>query len=262
MGMSTKAISDYYSAKQVVFDKLYEALNEKQREAVYTVNGPLLVLAGAGTGKTTVLVRRIAHIIRYGNVVYDPALPEDPASAARELRNAANSLSGEELASFADGICGVSPTAPWTVLAITFTNKAAREIKERLIQAVGPTGEEVVSGTFHSVCLRILRRYGERVGYRPGFTIFDAEDSKKLVSDCIKQLNIDDKQLAPKSVANAISRANWELILIRMLMPRSVRQDRTLLIQTIRSKIWMKHITSSQNRRMIWKTGLSVTEQQ
>ncbi|MBO4797709.1 MAG: UvrD-helicase domain-containing protein, partial [Candidatus Methanomethylophilaceae archaeon] len=221
--MNTRDISDYLRAKQDVFDKLYDSLNEKQREAVYTVNGPLLVLAGAGTGKTTVLVQRIAHIIRYGNVYQDQTVPDSPEIAARELKSALT-LSREELASVADGICGVSPTPPWTILAITFTNKAAREIKDRLVQTVGQKGEEVVSGTFHSVCLRILRRYGDRVGYRPGFTIFDAEDSKKLISDCIKQLNIDDKQLVPKSVANAISRAK-DRLLTPELYSREVGND-------------------------------------
>ena len=221
--MNTRDISDYLRAKQDVFDKLYDSLNEKQREAVYTVNGPLLVLAGAGTGKTTVLVQRIAHIIRYGNVYQDQTVPDYPEIAAQELKSAL-SLSREELASVADGICGVSPTPPWTILAITFTNKAAREIKDRLVQTVGQKGEEVVSGTFHSVCLRILRRYGDRVGYRPGFTIFDAEDSKKLISDCIKQLNIDDKQLVPKSVANAISRAK-DRLLTPELYSREVGND-------------------------------------
>ena len=149
----------YLAAKQSIFDTLYSFMNERQREAVYTVNGPLLILAGAGTGKTTVLVNRIAHIIRYGNAYYDEYVPaglteENVAALEHSL-----SLSPEELSGIAESFAE-QPCPPWAVLTITFTNKAANEMKERLSRAIGESSDEIWAGTFHSICVRILRKYG------------------------------------------------------------------------------------------------------
>lgn len=200
----------YHAIKRQLFDRYYHTMNEKQREALYCVNGPLLVLAGAGTGKTTVLVNRIAHIIRYGNAYEDcsdvPGITEQSLAAMEE----ALSLPPQELCPLLSEYA-VSPCPPWAVLAITFTNKAANEIKERLAALLGEQAEEIWAGTFHSICMRILRRYGDRVGYAPGFTIYDTDDCKKVVAECLKQLNIDEKQLPIKQVLNAVSRAKDQL---------------------------------------------------
>ena len=200
----------YHAIKRQLFDRYYHTMNEKQREALYCVNGPLLVLAGAGTGKTTVLVNRIAHIIRYGNAYEDcsdvPGITQQSLAAMEE----ALSLPPQELCPLLSEYA-VSPCPPWAVLAITFTNKAANEIKERLAALLGEQAEEIWAGTFHSICMRILRRYGDRVGYAPGFTIYDTDDCKKVVAECLKQQNIDEKQLPIKQVLNAVSRAKDQL---------------------------------------------------
>ena len=162
----------YNAQKKALFDTYYSKLNDMQREAVCTVKGPLLVLAGAGSGKTTVLVQRIVHILRYGlacEPVTEPQeVPDDFADACRAAQAGSREELGEYLECFAEGVC-----PPWAVLAITFTNKAAREIKERLAKALDdPTAADAVwAGTFHSVCMRILRSHSGLLGYEPGFSI-------------------------------------------------------------------------------------------
>lgn len=145
-------------------------LNEMQQLAVNTTEGPLLILAGAGSGKTTVLVNRVQHIIESGLA------------------------------------------QPWQVLAITFTNKAAGELRERLISAVGESANDIWAYTFHSCCSRILRRFGDRLGYTNHFTIYDTDDSKRVMKQCQKQLGIEDKFINHKSILNEISRAKDSLI--------------------------------------------------
>lgn len=197
--------------KRKLFDKYYGFLNEKQREAIYNVNGPLLILAGAGSGKTTVLVNRIAHIIRYGNAYYSEYIPSD---LTIEDINSAMSLTGEDLGNFLTKFACEIPR-PWEVLAVTFTNKAANEIKARVSSKFGEDSSEVRdiwTGTFHSVCMRILRRYCSYVGYKEGFGICDSNDQKKLVEDCMKQLKIDTKSLPSKSIISQISHAKDKLI--------------------------------------------------
>ena len=204
--------NEYLRAKRHLFDTLYDFMNEKQQRAVFAVNGPLLVLAGAGTGKTTVLVNRIGFILKYGNAYESNQVPADiTKEQIAQIDTCAVSGDKEAMAacaqSFAQNVC-----PPWAVLAITFTNKAANEIKERLEKLVGADAGDIWSGTFHSICMRILRKYGDRVGYQTGFTIYDANDTKKLLSECLKQLNIDEKQLPIKSVANEIGRAKDKLL--------------------------------------------------
>ena len=146
------------------------ALNEMQQLAVDTTEGPLLILAGAGSGKTTVLVNRVEHII------------------------------SSRLAT------------PWQVLAITFTNKAAGELRERLVSAIGDEANDIWAYTFHSCCSRILRRFGERIGYTNHFTIYDTDDSRRVMKQCQKNLGIEDKLINHKSILAEISRAKDSLI--------------------------------------------------
>lgn len=205
----------YLAAKRALFDKVYSSLNERQREAVFTVNNPLLVLAGAGSGKTTVLVRRIAFIIRYGNAYFSEYVPYGTdEKRVRELEAAIDlPISDIErgiLPEFANQAC-----RPYRILAITFTNKAANEIKERLAKMFpedATTASEIWTGTFHSVCLRILRLHCEKMGYRQGFTIYDTDDSKKTFVTAMKRCNIDEKLLPVKGVMNAVSRAKDRLL--------------------------------------------------
>ncbi len=193
----------FQELKKELFHKLYSKLNDKQKEAVFSVNGPLLILAGAGSGKTTVLVERIAHMIRYGNAYYADAPSDLTEADLAELENA-QSLSADEIARVLDKYA-YEPVPAWSILSITFTNKAANEMKSRLEKKVGEQANEIWAGTFHSVCLRLLRRFGERIGYAPGFTIYDSDDQKKLITSVIKDSGTDDKMFAPKSVINVIS---------------------------------------------------------
>ncbi len=202
----------YLKAKRELFDKAYGNLNSMQRKAVYTTNGPLLVLAGAGSGKTTVLVQRIAYIIKYGNAYFDNSVPQDLTHEKVTQLEQAKNLTKQEILPILDEFTS-APAAPWSMLTITFTNKAAKEIKERLISVIGEDGAaEAWAGTFHSICMRILRRFGENVGYKSGFTVYDADDAKKLICECMKSLDIDEKFLPPKEVLSAISRAKDELL--------------------------------------------------
>ncbi len=205
--------SIYLQLKRRLFDKYYSFLNEMQRKSVYTVNGPLLILAGAGSGKTTVLVNRITHILRYGNAYNSDYVPEN-AEAEIAVMNDADKLSREELGDFLEHFAVDVPPA-WSVVAITFTNKAANEIKARLASALGEdstAARDICAGTFHSVCLRLLRVYGEAAGIPKDPGICDTDDAKKLITDCMKKLNVDPQNLPVKGVMNAISCAKDKLI--------------------------------------------------
>ena len=208
-----QTVEKYLRAKRALFDKVYGArLNPEQRRAVFTVDGPLLVLAGAGSGKTTVLVNRIAYLIKYGDAYFSDSTPDGLSPEAAEILEGAIDMSVEEIEEILPQFTE-RPAAPWSVLAITFTNKAAGEIKERLLRTFGdePIASSMWTGTFHSICLRILRRFGDRLGYRDGFSIYDTDDKKRMLTHCMKELDIDEKRLAVKAVANAVSIAKDEL---------------------------------------------------
>ena len=203
----------YIRIKRRLFDKYYSFLNEEQRKAVYTTEGSVLILAGAGSGKTTVLVNRIVFIVKYGNAYYSEYVPYDIDQEKIDRLKAALSLEGESLCRFLHEFAS-APCAPWQMLAFTFTNKAASEIKNRLSSALdnGDAAKSIWAGTFHSICVRILRTYGGLLGYRDNFTIYDADDSKKAISSVMKTLNIDDKLLSVKTVMSEISKAKDKLI--------------------------------------------------
>lgn len=225
----------YLYAKRALFDKAYSTLNSKQREAVFTTEHPLLILAGAGSGKTTVLVKRIAFIIKYGNAYYNDFVPDYITEAQIESLESAVMLPPEEIEQLLSAFIS-EPCPPWRVLAITFTNKAANEIKARL-SSVFSSDETIVSdiwaGTFHSICMRILRKYGERLGYRDGFSIYDTEDQKKLVSSCMKMLNIDDKVMPIKTALNEIGRAKDRLLTPEMYEAEAGNDYRLALVAKI-----------------------------
>lgn len=203
----------YLRAKRKLFEKYYASLNDEQREAVFTANGPLLVLAGAGSGKTTVLVQRIVFLIKYGNAYYSEYVPSGITEAEVASLERALDADRETVEQILPEFIS-SPCAPWQMLAITFTNKAAREIKTRLASAINDEelAKNIWAGTFHSICLRILRSNGELLGYRENFTVYDTDDSKKAISAAMKTLNIDEKALPVKSVMSEISRAKDKLL--------------------------------------------------
>src|SRR5699024_1423565 len=138
--------------------ELLEGLNDKQYEAVLQTEGPCLVIAGAGSGKTKVLTHKIAYLIEEKDI------------------------------------------KPWNILAITFTNKAANEMKERITKLIGENANNMWIGTFHSICVRILRKYIDRIGFNSDFVIFDTSDQRTLIKQCIKQMNLDDKIFTDRSV--------------------------------------------------------------
>ncbi len=204
----------YIKLKRALFDKCYASLNSMQRDAVFSVNGPLLILAGAGSGKTTVLVKRVVFIIKYGNAYWDNSIPEFVderyiSEMEEALADSDCSIAEDMLQDFT-----CEPCRPYRMLAITFTNKAANEIKTRLATALDDenAAKDIWAGTFHSVCMRILRANCELIGYKKEFTIYDADDTKKAVSAAMKRCNIDEKQMPIKSVINAISRAKDKLL--------------------------------------------------
>ena len=205
---TTELKERYLRAKRALFDKAFGArLNPEQCKAVFCTRGPLLVLAGAGSGKTTVLVNRISYLIKFGNAYHDDSCPEWMSEEGIKALESAIELSPQEIEDILPQFIA-DPVPPWSVLAITFTNKAAGEIRERLAKSFDDPeiSESIWAGTFHSVCMRILRKYGERVGLRSGFSIYDTDDKKRMVCDCMKALNIDEKSLAPKVVCDIISR--------------------------------------------------------
>ena len=202
----------YLAAKRALFDRYYSDLNDMQKKAVYSVDGPLLILAGAGSGKTTVLVRRITHIIKYGNAYYSDSCPVNlTEERVAALENAA-SLTKEEIGQILPEFI-VDPCPPYRMLAITFTNKAANEIKERLATALDDpdASNEIWAGTFHSMCMRILRANSAAAGLSEGFTVYDTDDTKKAIQATMKELSIDDKMFPIKTVVNYISRAKEQL---------------------------------------------------
>ena len=192
--------------RRKIIENEFSSLNEMQREAVLALKGPLLILAGAGSGKTTVLVNRVAHILRWGEAYESDEVFGDYSPEERALISTAadgKAILPEELAER----LSVGRVFPWRILAITFTNKAAGELKERICAKVGATGEDIWASTFHAGCTRILRRFGERLGYTNHFVIYDTDDQKKLLKDCMKSLSIDEKLMPIKTVMYEISNA-------------------------------------------------------
>ncbi|MBQ7356089.1 MAG: UvrD-helicase domain-containing protein [Clostridia bacterium] len=201
----------YNELKRALFERAYgEILNPEQCRAVFTTKGPLLVLAGAGSGKTTVLVNRISYMVRFGDAYFSDYVGEDVSDGVIDELQAMLKLPPSEidLSRFAE-----RPIPAYRILAFTFTNKAAREIKDRLAAAFdNPDASlDIWTGTFHSVCARILRRFGERLGYRDGFSIYDTDDKKRLISLCMEELEISEKVISPRVVASLISDAKNEL---------------------------------------------------
>ncbi|MDD6012303.1 MAG: 3'-5' exonuclease [Oscillospiraceae bacterium] len=186
-------------------------MNDKQKQAIFQVKGPLLILAGAGSGKTTVIVNRIANIIKYGDAYYSKECAFEPSP--RDLRSMRAYLDGDESVLFdIEDLLSVEPARPWQILAITFTNKAANELKERLEKILGEEAKDIWASTFHSSCVRILRRDAETMGYSQHFTIYDSDDSKRLIKECQRQLNISDSVISYKSILSEISKAKDNLI--------------------------------------------------
>ena len=210
--MNEQLDARFLAARRNYIARQFSQLNPMQREAVLTTEGPLLLLAGAGSGKTTVLINRIANIMRFGR--------------GSDCREVPDTLTEEEVLFLesivddpdeydrwrADNLCAVEPAVPWSILAITFTNKAANELKERLSTLLGPEAQDIWAMTFHSACCRILRRDIERMGYARSFTIYDTSDSERLMKEIIRDMGLDDKTFPAKYVLNLISREKDKMV--------------------------------------------------
>ena len=204
------SIEKLISLRQQIIKKDFSRMNDMQLEAVLSTKGPLLVLAGAGSGKTTVLVNRIVNLVKYGEAYYSSDFSRPIREGDEKLLE--NYLAGDTSLFEAEDLLSVRPAKPWQILAITFTNKAAGELKERICKALGEDGNDVWASTFHSTCAKILRRHADEIGYTHNFTIYDSDDSKRAAKECIKRLGYDEKMIPVKSVLSEISRAKDELI--------------------------------------------------
>ena len=205
------ASKEFFELRKKIIEKDFSYMNEKQRQAIFQVKGPLLILAGAGSGKTTVIVNRIANIVKYGNAYHSKEVRFEPTE--RDIRYMKAYLDGDEDLRFdVEDLLSVEPARPWQILAITFTNKAANELKERLEKMLGEEAKDIWASTFHSSCVRILRKDGEVLGYSKNFTIYDTDDSKRLIKECQRQLNISESALSYKTIISEISKAKDSLI--------------------------------------------------
>ena len=197
----------YIAARKAVIARDFANLNPEQRRGVLATEGALLLLAGAGSGKTTVLINRVANLLTYGRGSDTDEVPEwATGDDLAFLENFPQHPTADERTRMVR-LCAVEPAAPWSVLAVTFTNKAANELRDRLT-AFGIRGAESVwAMTFHSACVRILRQYIDRLGFSKDFTIYDTDDSKRVVKDIIKEMELDEKAFAPREIVSVISNA-------------------------------------------------------
>ncbi|MCQ2451685.1 MAG: UvrD-helicase domain-containing protein [Oscillospiraceae bacterium] len=198
--------------RRMVIESGFAKLNDMQRQAVLTTEGPLLLLAGAGSGKTTVLINRVANLIRYGRGSDSADLPADVTEEDCAFLAAYLQHPTEEGRERAEALCAMEPCEPWRIIAITFTNKAADELKDRLEKMLGPDARDIWAMTFHSACARILRRDIDRLGYDRSFTIYDTSDSGSLIKRILKEFNLDDKTYNYRAILGEISRSKDAMI--------------------------------------------------
>ena len=201
---------NFTDLKKRALERFFGGINEMQREAVFRVNGAVLIVAGAGSGKTTVLCSRAANLILFGDA-YNSEYNRELSPDDLEYLNAYVNNRAEADTVRLSNILGYNRAAPWRILAVTFTNKAAAELKHRL-SAMNVNAGDVWAGTFHSTCVKILRRGIENIGYKSNFTIYDMDDSLRVIKSCMADLGISDKSFNPKQIQSAISRAKDKLI--------------------------------------------------
>ena len=202
----------FLAARREIISRDFKKLNKMQRNAVMATEGPLLLLAGAGSGKTTVLINRIANLLRYGRASDTDELSEGITEDDLDFLESYLASPEKDSRSRVEALCALAPVEPWRVIAITFTNKAADELKTRLSRMLGPSAEDIWAMTFHSACVRILRRSIDVMGMSRSFTIYDASDSVAIMKRVLKELELDEKSFPPKNVLGVIGRAKDALI--------------------------------------------------
>ena len=229
---------EFLKCRRVYIENCFTRLNPMQRSAVLNTEGPLLILAGAGSGKTTVLVNRISNLIRFGNAYSSDYLLRQPTQADLDALKAAV-LAGADIPDSLWPLMHAGDVEPWNILAITFTNKAASELKSRIALSAGDAGTDVFASTFHSACVRFLRRDAERLGFPRSFTIYDSDDSVRVIRDILKEESIDDKIFSPKWVQGHISHFKDQ-----MLAPADVKVSPGDPRGAVAAKVYAKY----QNR--------------
>ena len=221
--MNEQLDARFLKARRAYIAREFDQLNDMQQEAVLTTEGPLLLLAGAGSGKTTVLINRIANIMRFGRGSDSNEIPVSVTEEDVEFLENLDPNPADYDRWRADALCAVEAAAPWSIIAITFTNKAANELKDRLSNLLGPEAQDIWAMTFHSACCRILRRDIERMGYSRSFTIYDSSDSERVMKEIVKDMGLDDKSFPAKYVLGAISREKDNLVSPEEMLDRAER---------------------------------------
>ena len=233
--MTEELLQRFVAARKAYIASHFQNLNPMQQQAVMTTQGPLLLLAGAGSGKTTVLINRVANLIRFGRASDSDEVPdiisEEDVLFLEGIQYPLTPQEGYR----ADYLCQLDPAPPWNIIAITFTNKAANELKERLSTLLGEGAEGVWAMTFHSACCRILRRDIELLGYSKRFTIYDTADSERIMKDIIKEMGLDDKTFPAKVVLSVISKEKDNLVSPQRLLSRAEAMGDLRLIHIARA---------------------------
>ena len=203
--------TEFLSLRRQIIENEFKRMNECQKKAVFQIDGPLLILAGAGSGKTTVLVNRIANMLRFGHAYTSEFADRTPDDDDIQLMQAYLAGDKSVYPDIADVLSDRAPK-PWQILAITFTNKAANELKERLCAMLGDEANDIWASTFHSSCVKILRRNADKLGFTNRFTIYDTDDSRRVMKECQRLLGIEDRFLPHKTILGEISRAKDSLV--------------------------------------------------
>lgn len=233
---------NYVELKRKALKKYFNFLNPQQQDAVFNINGPQLILAGAGTGKTSVIVNRIINMTIFGNAFQDEIVQgskEDLLAIEKFINGSCEDTEPLRRAT------AVAPVKAWNIVAITFTNKSAEELKSRLFSALGEQAYMIQASTFHSLCLKILRKNIHLLGYDNNFTIYDTDDSKKIIKNCILELDISEKNFPPKTVSSIISSAKNQLMSPEDIMQQTDADFRMKTISKIYKLYQQKLIDSN-----------------
>jgi len=233
--MTEQLLNRFVNARRRYIEAQFYSLNAMQREAALTTDGPLLLLAGAGSGKTTVLINRIANLMRFGRASDSQDVPDTVTEDDVAFLESLSAPISEFDRRRADCLCTLEPAAPWSIIAITFTNKAANELKDRLASMLGPQAQDVWAMTFHSACCRILRRDIERLNFTSSFTIYDAADSERVMKDIIKDMGLDDKTFPARYVLSVISKEKDKYVTPEEFMARLNEVNDMRLIHVARA---------------------------
>lgn len=232
---------DFIELKRKALEYYFSRTNDRQKEAIFQIDGPVLIIAGAGSGKTTVLCNRIANMLLFGNAYHSTYIPdlreEDVDFLTRYVNGSLDN--SPEIINHLSNLIGFNRVKPWKILAVTFTNKAANELKERLLSMNAPASD-VWASTFHSCCVRILRRSIGVLGFSTNFTIYDTDDSKRVIKNILKDMNISENSFSDKVVMNSISRAKDRLITPERFPTLSDKGEKDYFLSVIR-EVYMEY---------------------